>query len=307
MPTVVLSCLADEEYQFSGVRALTAAWREGKGPLVPRLPDAAIVAEPTGLDVIVAHKGVIRWFCHTRGRAAHSSQPALGDNAVYTMARIVTAIEHYAEEILAARAGHALCGPYTLNVGAIQGGTSVNIVPERCRIEMEIRVPPGGDPQHARKEVIEYLAREILPSPPAPLPQAGEGSMSPPPAPLPQAGEGSGSSPPAPLPSCRKREAGEGQVEHDAPYMEGPALSEQTNAALAARLIATVRERSGGCRQRGVPYATHAAFYSSLGVPSVVFGPGAIEQAHTAEEWIAVDQLQQAADILYHFIKNWRP
>ncbi len=53
-----------------------------------------------------------------------------------------------------------LCGSYTLNVGAIQGGTSVNIVPEQCRIELEIRVPPGGDPQEARKELIEYLARE---------------------------------------------------------------------------------------------------------------------------------------------------
>ena len=78
MPTILLSCPADEEYQLSGVRALTAAWREGKEPAVPRLPDAAIVAEPTGLDVIVAHKGMIRWFCHTRGRAAHSSQPARG-------------------------------------------------------------------------------------------------------------------------------------------------------------------------------------------------------------------------------------
>ena len=129
---------------------------------MPRLPDAAIVAEPTGLDVIVAHKGAIRWFCHTRGRAAHSSQPADGDNAIYKMAHVVVAIERYARDILATGPSHALCGPQTLNVGAIQGGTSINVVPERCRIEVEIRVPPGGDPQRARRELIEYLTREAL-------------------------------------------------------------------------------------------------------------------------------------------------
>ena len=46
---------------------------------------------------------------------------------------------------------------------------------------------------------------------------------------------------------------------------------------------------------------------AAWGFQAVVFGPGAIEQAHTAEEWIPLDQLQQAADILYDFIKTWRP
>ena len=279
MPTVLLSCLIDEEYQFGGVRALAAAWREGKGPK-PRLPDAAIVAEPTGLDVIVAHKGVIRWCCHTHGRAAHSSQADRGDNAVYKMAQVVTAIARYAREVFATRPSHALCGPYTLNVGTIRGGASVNIVPARCTIDLEIRVPPGGDPHSARSELIEYLAQEVD----NPLP-----------------------SPPAPLPSSRKRQREEGTLEHDPPYMDGPALSDATNTALAERLASVVREATGGCQQRGVPYGTHAAFYSSLAIPAVVFGPGAIEQAHTADEWIPLDQLQQAAEILYRFIKSWRP
>jgi len=46
---------------------------------------------------------------------------------------------------------------------------------------------------------------------------------------------------------------------------------------------------------------------SSLGIPTVVFGPGAIEQAHTADEWISIEQLLQATEVLYRFIKNWRP
>ncbi len=96
-------------------------------------------------------------------------------------------------------------------------------------------------------------------------------------------------------------------MEHDAPYMEGPALSDETNPVLAERLVSIVRETTGDCQRRGVPYATHAAFYSGLGIPTVVFGPGAVEQAHTADEWISLDQLQQATDVLYRFIKRWRP
>jgi acetylornithine deacetylase len=94
---------------------------------------------------------------------------------------------------------------------------------------------------------------------------------------------------------------------HDAPYMQGPALSNESNAGLAERLASTIREMTGQCQRHGVPYATHAAFYASIGVPTVVFGPGAIEQAHTADEWIPLDQLERAADILYGFIKTWRP
>jgi len=272
LPTVLLACPVDEEYQYSGVRALTAAWREGKWFLAQRLPDAAIVAEPTGLEVIVAHKGVTRWFCHTGGIAAHSSQPTRGDNAVYKMAHVVTAIERYADEVFAALPSHALCGPYTLNVGTIRGGASINIVPERCTIEIEIRVPPGGDPRRAYHALIDYLGMKMAGlSAKGPLDHPANG------------------------------------CEHEPPYMEGPALADENNSALAERLVATVREVTGKCQRRGVPYGTHAAFYGSLGIPSVVFGPGSIEQAHTAQEWISLDQVEQAAEILYHLIKSWRP
>ena len=70
MPSVVMTCTVDEEYAFSGAAALVSSWTSASGGLIPRAPDAAVVAEPTGLDVIVAHKGVVRWRCHTSGRAA---------------------------------------------------------------------------------------------------------------------------------------------------------------------------------------------------------------------------------------------
>jgi acetylornithine deacetylase len=260
-PTVLLACTVDEEYHMAGARRLASAWRQAAAGFPP-LPDAALVAEPTGLDVIVAHKGIIRWHCHAKGRAAHSSWPEGGDNAIYRMARAVAAIECYGQEVLAARPAHPLCGPGTLNVGTIQGGSMINIVPERCSVEIEIRVPPGDDPQRARRDMVEHLQRQLPTDPP---------------------------------------------LEHDEPYMEGPALSDQANAELAGRLASIARELRGRCRLRGVPFATNAAFYGSIGVPSVVFGPGAVEQAHTAEEWVSVDEVDEAAEIIFRFVQAWRP
>ena len=54
----------------------------------------------------------------------------------------------------------------------------------------------------------------------------------------------------------------------------------------------------------GVPFGTDAAAYAAAGVPSVVFGPGSIDQAHTADEWLALDQLHAASEALYQFGKR---
>ena len=64
-------------------------------------PAAALVAEPTELNVVVAHRGVARWQCTVHGRAAHSSRPEEGANAVYAMARVVQLIEQFHRETLA--------------------------------------------------------------------------------------------------------------------------------------------------------------------------------------------------------------
>ncbi|HOM17250.1 MAG TPA: M20/M25/M40 family metallo-hydrolase, partial [Thermoguttaceae bacterium] len=55
----------------------------------------------------------------------------------------------------------------------------------------------------------------------------------------------------------------------------------------------------------GVPYTTNAGFYTQAGVPTVVFGPGSIQQAHTSDEWIALDQVEQAAQVFYRLVTSW--
>src|SRR5262245_17744313 len=84
--SVLLACTVDEEFTHLGASQLAASKHEA---------DLAIVAEPTLLDVVVCHKGVLRWKIRTSGVACHSSRPELGRNAIYHMAKVIQALEDY--------------------------------------------------------------------------------------------------------------------------------------------------------------------------------------------------------------------
>ncbi|MEO8497441.1 MAG: M20 family metallopeptidase, partial [Planctomycetota bacterium] len=161
MPTIIMACSVNEEHGFSGASDMAALWESGASKLVPRTPDAVIVAEPTLLNIVVAHKGVARWRIHTSGRACHSSTPHLGDSAIYHMARVLSHLEEYARNIAPTLGEHRLLGGPTISVGIISGGISVNTVPDACFIEIDRRVLPGEDPMAARQHVIDYLASKL--------------------------------------------------------------------------------------------------------------------------------------------------
>ncbi len=147
---LVMACTVDEEFTFRGVLELM---KRG----VPA--DMAVVAEPTDLNIVHAHKGVVRWHLATSGRSCHSSRPEKGINALYRMGRLLVAIERYADKLRAGRAD-PLLGPATLSVGRIEGGTSVNTVPDRCQIEIDRRLLPGEDPQAAPAQLLAFLEQE---------------------------------------------------------------------------------------------------------------------------------------------------
>ncbi|MBV9122313.1 MAG: M20/M25/M40 family metallo-hydrolase, partial [Planctomycetes bacterium] len=148
--SVLLACAVDEEHTFTGVQRLVQNGLRA---------DCAIVAEPTQLHIVHAHKGTVRWSMETPGRSCHSSAPELGTNAIYRMGRLLTALEQYAERLRTSRTD-PLLGPPTLSVGMIEGGSSVNTVPDRCRIEVDRRVIPGEDPLAAPRQLVEFLRRE---------------------------------------------------------------------------------------------------------------------------------------------------
>lgn len=108
---ICLAAVVDEEHSFLGVTQFLQTTK----------PDAAIIAEPTELKIIVASKGVLRWRIIAQGKAAHSSKVHLGVNAIEHMARILVEIESFHRR-LAQRNVHPLLGTASGNVGTIHGG-----------------------------------------------------------------------------------------------------------------------------------------------------------------------------------------
>jgi acetylornithine deacetylase len=244
---VVLACVVDEEFTFTGVTRLV------QDPLPAEL---AVVAEPTQLKIVNAHKGVVRWHMFTPGRSWHSSSPERGVNAIYRMGRLLVAIERYAERLRASPADPRL-GPPTLSVGRVEGGTSVNTVPDRCRIEIDRRLAPGEDPQAVAGQLVAFL----------------------------------------------KNEAGiDFPFECAAPWMAKAALTSQGSEELVQRLGAAIDAIKGAHEVQAVPYGTDASTIAEAGIPAVVFGPGDIAQAHTCDEWVALDEVEQASEILYRLV-----
>jgi acetylornithine deacetylase len=144
---ITLAFTVDEEHTFLGVQHLVKAGLKA---------DCAIVAEPTQLKIVRAHKGVVRWQIETAGVACHSSRPEQGVNAVYRMARLLRGIEEYAEKLRASRTD-ALLGTPTLSVGMVHGGVSPNTVPDLCRIEIDRRLLPGERPLDAPADLEAFL------------------------------------------------------------------------------------------------------------------------------------------------------
>ena len=149
---VTLSAVASEEQGCRGTAAL-----------VRRGVDArwAVVGEPTGLDLVIAHKGVDRYQVTVEGRSAHESMPGRGINAIVHATHIISALDTYLFP-KAKQHAHPLLGPATYNIGTIQGGISRNMVPDRCMFRVSKRWLPGDSAKAIRAE-IEATIREADP------------------------------------------------------------------------------------------------------------------------------------------------
>jgi acetylornithine deacetylase len=149
----------DEEVGCIGVRRLIDdIVRRGVRPL------GCIVGEPTGMELVVAHKGKKSWRCRIRGFEAHSSLTPLGVNAVEIACQIVAYLASVAREFREG-GGHddAYDVPYTtVHTGVIHGGTALNIVPRDCHFDFETRHLPLDDPDELFAKVKRY-AEAFLP------------------------------------------------------------------------------------------------------------------------------------------------
>jgi acetylornithine deacetylase len=144
---VIVAAIVDEEHTSIGAEALVAKWRA----------DAAIVTEPTGLDVGVAHKG-FQWIAlETRGRAAHGSRPREGRDAILRIGRVLARLEALDRE-LQQRPPHPLLGTASLHASLIEGGHEMSSYPAHAALQYERRTLPGEPSDVARIEAEAILA-----------------------------------------------------------------------------------------------------------------------------------------------------
>lgn len=138
-----LALSADEELGCRGV-----------GPLLDHLsaaavrPELVVVGEPTEMKIATEHKGKLAYAVTVRGLASHSSLTPDGVNAVEYGAHLINTITTVGRQLADAEKDPAFSIPYaTTSTGPIKGGTVLNIVPDLCRFEFELRYLPGQDPQ----------------------------------------------------------------------------------------------------------------------------------------------------------------
>ena len=160
---LVLAASAGEEVNLFGARAFVESGvLAGAG--------AVIVGEPTGGHVAVAHKGVLWLALTTTGRTAHGSMPDQGINAILRMQQVLDRVR----TMRLPHASHALLGASTLSVNTIRGGHAVNVVPDRCRVDVDMRTVPDLDHDAVPKAIRSACAdldfevgMEVLMSAPA--------------------------------------------------------------------------------------------------------------------------------------------
>ncbi|MEQ8768506.1 MAG: acetylornithine deacetylase [Planctomycetota bacterium] len=152
-----LALTYDEEVGCHGARRLLSAL-----PTDRPKPELVLVGEPTSLGVVVSHKGLQAYETRIEGRAAHSSRPDLGCSAVRIGAEIVRFLEELAESRRASAEPGEFEPPYTtVNVGRIDGGTAINIIPRECRLVWEYRPLPGERPSEIREQVDAFIAEKL--------------------------------------------------------------------------------------------------------------------------------------------------
>jgi acetylornithine deacetylase len=245
----------DEEVGCLGVRSLIAdmaTWT-----LRPRL---CIVGEPTLLRIATGHKGktAMRAGCH--GRAAHSARPAAGVNAIHLATDFIAAVR--ARQAAIERDGARDAGyevPYTtLHVGVIHGGTALNIVPDRCEIELELRNLSADDPA-ALVDALRADADAVAAAAGAPA-------------------------------DARRPVRIDLEVTNEYPGLD---------TAVDAEVVAFVAALTGHRECIKVGFGSEGGLFSGrLGIPSVVCGPGSIDQAHKPDEFVSSDQLERCDAML---------
>jgi acetylornithine deacetylase len=234
----------DEEVGCLGVPSLIAAI--GRAGLAPR---AVIVGEPTEMTVVNAHKGIYAFRTTVTGVEAHSSAPQQGVNAIVHAAELIGFLGQLARELAEdpRQDGRFVPAHTTIQIGKIEGGTALNVVPRLCRFSWEFRLVPGHDPQTIPTRFAAFCERTAA--------------------------------------GMRARHAAAAIATE--PLAHVPPLLARDGDAAETLVMAL----AGSNRTGVVSFGTEAGLFQAADIPTVVCGPGSIEQAHKPNEFIALEQL----------------
>jgi len=145
---VIVTAVADEEFASIGVQDVIRHMRA----------DAAVVTEPTGLDLCVAHKGFVWLEVETRGVASHGSLPEEGVDAIAKMGPVLTGLAELDRE-LRSRPGQALLGSSSIHASLILGGQELSTYPARCLLSIERRTIPGETTAEIEQQIAAILTQ----------------------------------------------------------------------------------------------------------------------------------------------------
>ncbi|WP_101758466.1 acetylornithine deacetylase [Oceanicoccus sp. KOV_DT_Chl] len=247
-PLIILAT-ADEESSMDGARELAAQGR----------PKArvAVIGEPTDLKPIRMHKGIMMEAITVVGRAGHSSNPALGNNAMEAMHVVMSDLLAFRAQ-LQQRYNNPLfdVAVPTLNLGCIHGGDNPNRICGQCELHFDLRALPGMDNSEIRYEIEQRLK-----------PLAAQLNVN---------------------ISLRSL------VKHIQPFEQNPDSE-----------LVKYAEQLTGHSAAPVAFATEAPFMQQLGMDTIVMGPGSIDQAHQPNEYMALNQVQPAVDLLRQLIARF--
>jgi acetylornithine deacetylase len=248
----------DEEVGCWGVRRMIPKIVEGVAK-----PVACFVGEPTGMDVVIGHKGKRSIKAIVRGRTCHSSLAPLGVNAVEYAARVIAKIRDIGDRLAKEGTRDGLYDvPFsTAHTGYLHGGTALNIVPDIATFEFEFRVLTVDKSDVFLKEVIDYAKNVLEPEMKAVAPEAG----------------------------FEFQDRGE---------FAGLDTAENAEVTLLTKQL------TGRNSHSKVAYGTEGGLFSQAGIPTVVCGPGNIDQAHKADEWIAVSELEKCGKFIDRLIEH---
>lgn len=220
--------------------------------------DFGVVSEPTGLGIGIAHKGIEWMSVRIPGRSIHSSVSEKGVNAIKRANQLMNLITQALEARLQSRL-HPLVGKSLVNLGRIVGGEQPNVVPGECELQLERRYLPGESLDSVYAELQELVDRCQLPD----YPELNlEMSTMP----------------------YSKRCA---RVPLDTP----------ADSPIVSALKAAGDRVGQSLEVVGLPYWCDAAVMARAGIPTVVFGPGDISQAHSANENASLNSVYIATQV----------